>query len=126
MDTPKTVADALLDSEIKLPDGIEVKKLTMARYALLELAGSPFIDTSKTFTVSNLLDTFYIMTCEKADLKGINSKNIDKLHDKALEFAEDLDPKVTSLLIDAIAEKMGLIKEVAPQAGSPSGNGAEG
>lgn len=124
-DTPDIVADTILDSEIKLPDNIEVKKLSMARYALMELVESPFIVTDKKFTIDNLLDTFFIMTCDKSDLKGINSKNLDVLHDKAIEFAEELDPKVTSLLIDAIAEKMGLIKDTAPQGGSESGKSQE-
>ena len=124
-DTPDIVADTILDSEIKLPDNIEVKKLSMARYALMELVESPFIVTDKKFTVDSLLDTFFIMTCDKSELKGINSKNLDVLHDKAIEFAEELDPKVTSLLIDAIAEKMGLIKDTAPQGGSESGKSQE-
>ena len=124
-DTPDIVADTILDSEIKLPNNIEVQKLSMARYALMELVESPFIVTDKKFTINNLIDTFFIMTCDKTELKGINSKNLDILHDKAIEFAEELDPKVTSLLIDTIAEKMGLIKDTAPQGGSESGKSQE-
>ena len=89
MTNPKTAVDAILDSENKI-DGITIYPMTLARYALLELVESPFVTPNVKFTISNLVPSFFICCSPIDQLKGINSKNIDKLNDRALEWAETL------------------------------------
>lgn len=89
MTNPKTAVDAILDSESKI-DGITIYPMTLARYALLELVESPFVTPNTTFNIHNLVPSFFICCSPIDQLKGINSKNIDKLNDRALEWAETL------------------------------------
>ena len=89
MTNPKTAVDAILDSESKI-DGITIYPMTLARYALLELVESPFVTPNVKFTISNLVPSFFICCSPIDQLKGINSKNLDKLNDRALEWAETL------------------------------------
>lgn len=86
-DNPKTALDAVLDEDIMVA-GLKIRKITAARYALLELVESPFTDFSKKFSVSNLVPSLYICTAETKDLKGYTSKNIALLQEKAMEWAD--------------------------------------
>ena len=97
MTNPKTAVDAILDSENKI-DGITIYPMTLARYALLELVESPFVTPNVKFSISNLVPSFFICCSPIDQLKGINSKNIDKL-------------------IPAIMESLGLINKITPQNG---------
>lgn len=116
MTNPKTAVDAILDSENKI-DGITIYPMTLARYALLELVESPFVTPNVKFSISNLVPSFFIC-CQPIDqLKGSNSKNLDKLNDRALEWAETLPQSVIDKLIPAIMEALGLINKLTPQNG---------
>ena len=116
MTNPKTAVDAILDSENKI-DGITIYPMTLARYALLELVESPFVTPNVKFTINNLVPSFFICCSSIDKLKGINSKNIDKLNDRALEWAETLPQTAIDKLIPAIMESLGLINKIAPQNG---------
>ena len=89
MTNPRTAVDAILDSE-KTINGTTVYPMTLARYALLELVESPFVTPNTTFNIHNLVPSFFICCSPIDQLKGINSKNIDQLNDRALEWAETL------------------------------------
>ena len=89
MTNPRTAVDTILDSE-KTINGTTVYPMTLARYALLELIESPFVTPNVKFTISNLVPSFFVCCAPIERLKGINSKNIDKLNDRALEWAETL------------------------------------
>ena len=89
MTNPRTAVDTILDSE-KTINGTTVYRMTLARYALLELIESPFVTPNVKFTISNLVPSFFICCSPIDQLKGINSKNLDKLNDRALEWAETL------------------------------------
>ena len=114
---PKSAIDSLLESPTKIGD-ITVYPISLGRYALLELVESPFIVQGKKFSISNLITTFYIMTVEYKDLVGFNSRNIDKLEQTAMLWAENFNTELTSQVIDEIAYKLGLIKKVAPDGSS--------
>ena len=116
MTNPKTAVDAILDSEEKI-DGITIYPMTLARYALLELVESPFVTPNVKFTISNLVPSFFICCSSIDQLKGINSKNIDQLNDRALEWAETLPQTAIDKLIPAIMESLGLINKITPQNG---------
>ena len=116
MTNPRTAVDAILDSENKI-DGITIYPMTLARYALLELVESPFVTPNVKFTISNLVPSFFICCSSIDQLKGINSKNIDQLNDRALEWAETLPQTAIDKLIPAIMESLGLINKITPQNG---------
>ena len=73
------------------------------------------------FTLYNLVPTFYIMCNPKENLKGYTRKNIESLVEKSLEWAEDFDTSIVSKLIDDVAESLGLLKKVQPQAAEKAG-----
>ena len=116
MTNPKIAVDAILDSE-KTINGVTIYPMTLARYALLELVESPFVTPNVKFTISNLVPSFFICCSPIDQLKGINSKNIDKLNDRALEWAETLPQTAIDKLIPAIMESLGLINKLTPQNG---------
>ena len=116
MTNPKIAVDAILDSE-KTINGVTIYPMTLARYALLELVESPFVTPNVKFTISNLVPSFFICCSPIDKLKGINSKNIDKLNDLALEWAETLPQTAIDKLIPAIMESLGLINKIAPNSG---------
>ena len=116
MTNPHTAVDAILDSE-KTINGTTVYPMTLARYALLELVESPFVTPNVKFTISNLVPSFFICCSPIDNLKGINSKNLDKLNDRALEWAETLPQSAIDELIPAIMEALGLINKITPQNG---------
>lgn len=116
MTNPKTAVDTILDSENKI-DGITIYPMTLARYALLELIESPFVTPNVKFSISNLVPSFFVCCSHIDQLKGINSKNIDQLNERALEWAETLPQTVIDKLIPAIMESLGLIKKLTPQNG---------
>jgi hypothetical protein len=122
MNNPKLALDSILDNEQNISDKITVYPITMGRYALLELVNSPFINSSREFSVSNLLPTFYIMTNDYKKLTGYNSKNIEKIEEAAMIWAEDFDVDLTGKLIDEIAERLGLLKKVSPDTGDDTDN----
>ena len=116
MTNPRTAVDTILDSE-KTINGTTVYPMTLARYALLELVESPFVTPNVKFTINNLVPSFFICCSPIDQLKGINSKNLDKLNDRALEWAETLPQSAIDELIPAIMESLGLIKKLTPQNG---------
>ena len=116
MTNPKTAVDAILDSE-KTINGVTIYPMTLARYALLELVESPFVTPNVKFSISNLVPSFFICCSPIDQLKGINSKNLDKLNDRALEWAETLPQTAIDKLIPAIMESLGLINKLTPQNG---------
>ena len=116
MTNPRTAVDAILDSD-KTINGVTIYPMTLARYALLELVESPFVTPNIKFTINNLVPSFFICCSPIDQLKGINSKNIDQLNDRALEWAETLPQTVIDKLIPAIMESLGLINKLTPQNG---------
>ena len=116
MTNPETAINTILATE-KTIDNVTIHPITLARYALLELVESPFVTPDTKFSISNLVPSFYIMCVPIDMLKGISSKNLDKLNEQALAWAETLPSKAIDKLIPAIMEELGLIKKVSPNTG---------
>ena len=116
MTNPETAINTILATE-KTIDDVTIHPITLARYALLELVESPFVTPGKKFTINNLLPSFFICCAKSDELKGINSKNLDVLNQRALEWAETLPNTVVDKLIPEIMEALGLIKKVSPNTG---------
>ena len=121
MENPKIAIEAIVDGEKRIGDDLKVYPISIGRYALLELVESPFVAKDKDFTLYNLVPTFYIMCSPKENLKGYTRKNIESLVEKSLEWAEDFDTSIVSKLIDDVAESLGLLKKVQPQAAEKAG-----
>ena len=122
MENPKIAIEAIVDGEKRIgKDDLKVYPISIGRYALLELVESPFVAKDKDFTLYNLVPTFYIMCNPKENLKGYTRKNIETLVEKSLEWAEDFDTSIVSNLIDDVAESLGLLKKVQPQASEKAG-----
>ena len=116
MTNPETAINTILATE-KTIDDVTIHPITLARYALLELVESPFVTPGTKFTINNLVPSFFICCAKIEDLKGINSKNLDVLNQRALEWAETLSNTVVDKLIPEIMEALGLIKKVSPNTG---------
>lgn len=112
-DNPKAALDSLLESE-KAVGQIEIYPLTLGRYALLELAGSPFVNKDIKFSTMSLLPTFYIMTHSSDELKGYTSSNIDELKAKSFEWADKKDIGDSAVLIEQLMQKFDLVNKVKP------------
>ena len=124
MTNPETAINTILATEKKIDD-VTIHPITLARYALLELIESPFVTPGKKFTINNLVPSFFICCAKSEDLKGINSKNLDVLNQRAMEWAETLPNTVIDKLIPEIMEALGLIKKVSPNSGSDDSKKAE-
>ena len=116
MTNPETAINTILATEKTIED-VTIHPITLARYALLELIESPFVTPGKKFTINNLVPSFFICCAKSDDLKGINSKNLDVLNQRAMEWAETLPNTVIDKLIPEIMEALGIIKKVSPNTG---------
>lgn len=79
MDNPKAAIDALLESTVKA-GSLEVHPLTVARYALLELAQSPVVvgkGEGEDLSVVDVIPTVYIMTAPASALSKYTSRSVD-------------------------------------------------
>lgn len=116
MNDPKAAINSILDDETTI-NHTTVYPITLARYALLELVDSPFIGSGKDMSISNILPSLYIMT-HKSELKGITSRNIDSLYDKATEWADTMGIDEIPAIIKEVIDKVNDLMKVAPTSGS--------
>lgn len=117
MENPKTAIDALLDNDVEA-GGITIRKVTAGRYALLELVESPFVDFSKKFTVANIIPSLFICERPAEDLRKYNAKNIEKLEEDAMAWAETIDIDKLGPAVDLVLEQFKDIMKIAPGTGS--------
>lgn len=115
MNDPKAAINSILDDETTI-NQTTVYPITLARYALLELVDSPFISSGKDMSISNILPSLYIMT-HKSELKGITSRNIDKLYENATEWADDMGIDEIPEIIKEVIEKVNELMKTAPTSG---------
>ena len=116
MNDPKAAINSILDDETTI-NHTTVYPITLARYALLELVDSPFIGSGKDMSISNILPSLYIMTHDKSELKGITSRNIDKLYEKATEWADDMGIDEIPEIIKEVIEKVNELMKTSPTSG---------
>ena len=117
MNDPQAAINSILDDETTI-NKTTVYPITLARYALLELVDSPFIGSGKDMSISNILPSLYIMTHDKSSLKGITSRNIDNLYDKATEWADTIVIDAIPEIIKEVIEKVQELMKTAPTSGS--------
>lgn len=114
---PKLALDAMLETP-QLIGELTVYPMTIARMALLELVGSPFVDSGKKFTMSNMTESVFIMCAEPKELKGFSSRNVDALIAKAYEWADHVDVTAMPKVISSVLEKLNTLYKVSPATGS--------
>lgn len=122
---PTSALDAILDSD-KNVDGVSVKKLTMARMALLELIGSPFVKLDEKFSVSNMVPSAFIVCADTKALKGFSSRNIDALIDRAYEWADTIDVQTIPRIIECVLKDLADIYRISPSNGAPEDENKSG
>lgn len=113
-DNPKSAIDAILQTDAEI-DGVRVYPITLARYGLLDLVGSPFTTPGATCREIDVIPSLYIMTQPMKNLKGYNSENIGGLAEKAMEWADEMPIVKTRAIIDEIVRQMRLLSELAPE-----------
>lgn len=113
-ENPKSAVDAILEEDKKLKNGMRIFPITLGRYALLELVKSPLVDKDTQFSTMALIPTFYIMTREVSELKGFNSRNVEELEEKAMEWAENQTMSDSREILDELLQKFNLVQRVKP------------
>ena len=117
MENPKAAIDALLESAVQAGQ-LTVYPLTVARYAFLELIGSPLVvvDPSKKLTTIDVIPSIYVMTQPAKLLSRYSSSNIDQLKEDAFEWAEDaITAGSIPMVINMLAQKLLDLKRIAPE-----------
>ena len=121
MEDPKTAVDSILETaKTDKESKAEVKPLTIARYALLELVKSPFVTPGEEFTVLNVVPTLFVMLNDVEELRGYTSANVQELKDKALVWSESVDIDSMSSVLEEIQEKVARMLKVAPSSSAPA------
>lgn len=115
MTNPKTALDSLLEVD-KNPNEDCLHPLTIARYALLELVGSPLL-TGFSGNLADFLPTLYILAVPSIKLKGYNSKNIDTLKEDANVWADSITD--LSLIDKLLKEAIQKLKEMCKASPPP-------
>ena len=116
-DNPIAAVDALLETDTNNAS-THIHPMTIARYALLELVESPIVMRSQKVTIESIIPTLYIMTAGVEELKGYNSKNIDKLKDAAFVWAdEQTNLSIFDELLAKTVDKTKELNTVAPSDG---------
>ena len=116
MNDPKAAINSILDDETTI-NHTTVYPIALARYAWLELVDSPFIGSGKDMSISNILPSLYIMTHDKSELKGITSRNIDKLYEKATEWADDMGIDTIPEIVKEIIDRVNDLMKTSPTSG---------
>jgi hypothetical protein len=114
-ENPTSAIDAILEEDKEIGNnGLRIYPLTLGRYALLELVKSPLINKETEFSTLTLIPTFYIMTREVSELKGFNSRNIEELEQKSMEWAETQTINDSGKILDELLQKFNLVQRVKP------------
>lgn len=114
MENPKIVVDALIDSGDKESAGATVQQMTIRRYAWLEKLESPFLDSTKQFTVNSTVPSLYVMCLPKDELKALKSSSKDKVIEDAFDWADDLDVDDVPELVKEVVAQLTAVNKAAP------------
>lgn len=121
MEDPKAAVDSILETaKTDKASNAEVKPLTIARYALLELVKSPFVTAGEEFTILSIVPTLFIMLNDVEELRGYSSSNVQELRDRALVWSESIDIDSMSGVLEDIQDKVMRMLKVAPSSSAPT------
>lgn len=108
---PKSALDALFPQSIDCGEGVEVKPMSLATYALLEKIGSYIIMQHKP-TEEEILKSLYICTHDPRSV----FKDFDKLDELAFDWASTLPPSMMDVISQAILKQISVVQAVMPLA----------
>lgn len=116
MENPKAAIDAILESKMQV-GSIVVWPLTIARYALLDLLESPFVNRTKKFNVFDTVASVYVMALDPRELAKYSSSNLDQLKQDAFVWIESDQEKSGDVVkvLDLIAKKILDLSRLAPE-----------
>lgn len=112
--TPKVIDKALLDSDKEI-EGITIHTLTIARYSLLELLDSPFVNSKEQFSLMSTIPSLYVMAVDAEDLVKYDVDNIDELKKDAVVWSEKLNPEFVGKAITDIIDRVKTAFKLAPE-----------
>lgn len=116
MNEPKLALDSILESDEHI-GSLTVHPMTIGRMALLELADSPLVKPGTEFTLPNMITTVYIATASNEELKGITTRNLDKLHEDAWKWSLDIDVQQLPEVVSTLMSKLQKAYKIAPGTG---------
>lgn len=112
---PEIVLDALTQGPKEFAK-FKLNPLTIFRYAFLEKIKSPFVDSSKEFSVENVAPTVFVLASDRADLRKY-SGDPEALKLDALEWADDhLSIDEVPDVIKAVVAQFAALNKAAPSA----------
>lgn len=95
-------------------DKFTLEPITISRYAWLERLHSPFVDTSKEFTIENVVPTVFVLASSKEQLKKFGG-SIDALKEAAFDWADEhIVIDEVPAVIKAVVQKFADINKAAP------------
>lgn len=107
---PVKAIEAIFPGDIDVGNGISVKPLSLAHYALLEKIHSYIICDDHEPDSIEVLKTFYICAHDAKDV----FKDLDNLGEIALEWGDKLPPYLTDKIIEAISKQIDNMLNVSP------------
>lgn len=108
---PKAAIEAAFPDDIKICEGLYVKPLSLAHYALLEKINSYLIIDDHEPDSLEVLKTYYICTHNSKDV----FKVLPDLDTIALEWADGLPPVITHAISEAITKQIQAMMKVVPE-----------
>lgn len=110
---PQIVLDTIIESP-KTFGNVTIGDVTILKYSYLEKIESPFINSDKEFSVSNIIPSVFILANDKKTLRKYGT-DIEALKLDALEWADDnLNIADVPAIISAIVDKFAAMNKAAP------------
>lgn len=115
---PQIVLDTIIESP-KTFGNVTIGDVTILKYSYLEKIESPFINSDREFSVSNIIPSVFILANDKKTLRKYGT-DIEALKLDALEWADDnLNIADVPAIISAIVDKFAAMNKAAPN-GDPA------
>jgi len=123
MANPKIAIEAILADREKTVKDYRLYPITLGRYALLEAVGSPMVDTSKKFTMLNVIPTLFVCMNDIQALKKYGAGDVEALKADAMAWSEEnLRTDDVPELVDAVLKELLGVNKAAPV---PSDDGSK-
>lgn len=116
---PKLAITALTEPNDKqIAPGVTVKKMTLTRYAWLELLDSPFVNPDKKFTLAEVIPSVYVCCLENTELLDLDPANLKEIKKEAFAWAdrELIGIESVGKAVKVITDGLVAINSAAPNA----------
>lgn len=108
MNEPKLELDAILEGKKSF------QKLTIIRYALLDVVDSPFLNKG-SFDMLSIIPSWYVMTADIKELSQYSTDSKDKIREAAYQKADEMEDfsEITKFTKDFV-EYIQSLSKIAP------------